>query len=256
MKRRIFTLSLIISIVLSLLCLVGTNAKAPLVNDKADLLSESEEKRIEQMLLSVNNTYQTELCILTVRDSTINDYNISGYADDYFDNNGFGWGENYSGMVFVVEMTGRRMYFSTCGETIEVFAGAGIDRLLNAVKPDLSKGNYYEAFCEYVSEAESLFKAYSEGENAGTGFNLIPVITCLCIGLIIGLITVSIMKSKMKTVRFNNSAREYTVANSFKITKSADIYLYRTVTKRPIQQNNSTHTSSSGRVHGGGGGRF
>lgn len=60
----------------------------------------------------------------------------------------------------------------------------------------------------------------------------------LAIGLGISLIITGIMRSKMKSVRFNNAARNYIRQNSMNITRSSDMYLYSHVTKIPKPQNN------------------
>jgi drug/metabolite transporter (DMT)-like permease len=74
------------------------------------------------------------------------------------------------------------------------------------------------------------------------------IIIALVIGLVIGFITVSSMKGKMTSVRFNNSARQYAVNNSFNLNTERDIFLFRTVTfiRRPKNNSNGSHRSASG----------
>ena len=92
-------------------------------------------------------------------------------------------------------------------------------------------------------------------------FKYIPI--SLGIGLVIALIAVSVMKSKLKTVRYKAEANSYVRPGSMNITVSRDLFLYRTVAVSPKPKSNgdsdggsSTHTSSSGSTHGGGGGSF
>lgn len=59
------------------------------------------------------------------------------------------------------------------------------------------------------------------------------------IGLVIALVITGIMLSKMKTVRFQNTARNYVRLNSMAIKRSHDIYLYSNVVKTPRPQNNN-----------------
>jgi len=65
------------------------------------------------------------------------------------------------------------------------------------------------------------------------------------------------MKGQLKSVRFKSAASDYTKAGSMNVTESRDLFLYRTVSRREKPRENSggssTHTSSSGRSHGGGG---
>ena len=61
---------------------------------------------------------------------------------------------------------------------------------------------------------------------------------CLGIGLVIGLITVLIMKEQLRSVRSRDAAGDYVVPGSFKLTAHHDIFLYRTVTRMERPQNN------------------
>jgi len=64
----------------------------------------------------------------------------------------------------------------------------------------------------------------------------------------------------MNNVRRQPCAKAY--EHDFNLTGQSDIYLYSRTTSRVIQdggsggRGSSTHTSSSGRTHGGGGGKF
>lgn len=89
-------------------------------------------------------------------------------------------------------------------------------------------------------------KAYS----FDLGFNLLVSVV---IGLIVAYIVVTTMKGKLKSVRMQNQATNYIKANSMNVSVSRDIFLYRVVTSKEKQKDDdNTHTSSSGRTHGGG----
>ena len=60
----------------------------------------------------------------------------------------------------------------------------------------------------------------------------------IAVGVAIALIITGVMRSKMKTVRFVNTAGNYIKHGSMNITRRHDIYLYSTVTKIPKPQNN------------------
>ena len=70
------------------------------------------------------------------------------------------------------------------------------------------------------------------------------------------------MADKLKTVRPALAANSYVKENGLNITNSEDKFLYSKVnkTERPKERDSgggsSTHTSSSGRTHGGTGGKF
>lgn len=67
---------------------------------------------------------------------------------------------------------------------------------------------------------------------------LITALICFGVGALIGLIVVLVMKSRMKTVRFRSGADSYVDADRLELTKSADVFLYQTVTRHAKPQNN------------------
>ena len=70
-------------------------------------------------------------------------------------------------------------------------------------------------------------------------------------------IKISLEKSKMNNVKMKQEASDYVRHDKVMITDSRDIFLYRTINRRlRPKENSSTHRSSSGRVHGGRGGKF
>ncbi len=60
---------------------------------------------------------------------------------------------------------------------------------------------------------------------------------CFGIGLAVGLITVGVMTSQLKSVRHQYGADSYTDAGSLDVTCAKDVYLYRTVTRTERPKN-------------------
>ena len=83
----------------------------------------------------------------------------------------------------------------------------------------------------------------------------------LIMGLVCALIIVGTMKAQLKTVRPALAAGSYVRKDSIKVKSERDIYLYRNVSRTEIvressSEGSSTHVSSSGTTHGGGGTKF
>ena len=64
------------------------------------------------------------------------------------------------------------------------------------------------------------------------------ILICLGVGLLVGLITVLIMKGQLRSVRSQSAAGDYMVPGSFRLTQRHDLFLYRTVTRMERPQNN------------------
>ena len=83
------------------------------------------------------------------------------------------------------------------------------------------------------------------------------IVMCLLAPLLIAFIMMKKKLKKMKTAVENDYAANYIKPGSMNLTMSRDLFLYSRVTKTEKPKSSSeTHTSSSGRTHGGRGGSF
>lgn len=62
---------------------------------------------------------------------------------------------------------------------------------------------------------------------------------CILIGLVIGFIVVSAMKSQLKSVRRESAAANYLAADSLNLTISTDRFLYENTTRTPRAKSNN-----------------
>lgn len=257
----------------------------PRVIDKADILTESEEKRLNELIENIVTDYSFDLVILTV--NSIGNKTVQDFADDYYDYNHYGYGESSDGILFMLNMSERDYYSSTTGKGIDVFTDYSLDFLHNEVVSHLSSGDYFYAFERYIIligeilESEKTSGIIYDNDNpfddnfiesipkANTGYfpDTEYILIALLVGFFIAFVAVSNMKGKMKTAVFKNSARDYVIPGTFVLTKEADRFLFRTTTRVKIENDtsntggkagggSSVHTGSSGTSHGGGGGKF
>ena len=251
MKNKIlFVLTLIIVFTVSSLAYVSAANNARIV-DNADLLTDSQETELLSYIDKVSEDKNFDLVFVTV--DSLGDKTAFEYADDFFDYNGYGFGSEYDGALFLVSMEDGDWAISTCGEGNRIFDDAVLDSIEYNCVDYLSTGDYYDACFEFISISEEAIH----------DFNTFPLFSRLGISLIIGFviafITVSIMKGQLKSVRRQNAASVYTKAGSMNVTLSNDVFLYSHVSKRAKPKNNSSggsRTSSSGRSHGGRSGKF
>ncbi len=223
--------------------------------DDADLLTDEEEAVIRARLDDVSETYQVDVVIVTT-DSTYGSSPME-YADDFFDYNGYGFGDSYDGVLLLISMEDRDWWISTTGLGIRALDDATIESIGERMLDDLSSGWYADAFETFISECDYYINGEINGFPFEFGANLL---IALAVGLVAAFIATSVMKGKLKSVRRQTAASDYVKANSLQLTQSSEIYLYRNVVavKRASESggSSSTHRSSSGRSHGGGGGKF
>ena len=261
MKKRFLPLLLILIMVLSVSS--PALAASPRLTDDADLLSTAERTKLQSMLDEISNRQQFDVVIVTV-DSLVGKSPME-YADDCYDYNGYG----SDGVLLLVSMEYRDWWISTTGFGITAITDAGCDYISDKFLPYLSSGDYYTAFStfarlcdEFVTQAKN-GNAYDTGNLPKSPFPLLQNLAIsLAVGFILAFICVSVMKSKLKTVRRQSAANSYIRAGSFSITDKRDMFLYSKVDRRikPQPQSSSggssVHTSSSGMSHGGRGGKF
>lgn len=232
--------------------------------DMADLLTDAEERVLLNTLDRVSVRQKLDVVIITVDSLEGND--VVSFADDLYDYCQFGYGANRDGVLLLISMEDRDWYISTCGYGITAFTDAGIQYIGGQMKSDLSAGNYAAAFRTYIEKCDEFItqartgKPFDKSSLPKSPMSAIWIPISLLSGIVLAVITVSGMKAQLKTVRFQPEAKHYIKDGSLNITGSRDLFLYRTVDRtekpRDTDSGSSTHTSSSGETHGGGGGKF
>ena len=236
----------------------------PRLVDGADLLDDSEEEELLNELDEISERQQCDVVVVTA--DSLDGKTPEAYADDFYDYNGYGVGVDKDGMLLLVSMEERKWQISTCGFGIEALTDAGIGYISEKFLPDLSDGDYAEAFSTYASLCDEFITRAKTGDAYDTGnmpkerVSPVWIPGSLLIGLVLALIITGVMRAQLKTVHRQPAASSYMVPGSRNLRVSRDIFLYRTVTKTERPKDNdggsSTHTSSSGQTHGGGGGSF
>ena len=243
---------------LAVLCLPA-NATAARLTDEADLLTSSEAAALEAKLDEISTRQGVDIVIVTVESTEGEE--PRDFADDWFDYNDYG----LDGILLLVSMEDSDWYVSTSGYGITAITDAGLEYISDRFVPHLSDGEYMEAFETFADLCDSFITQAKTGDPYDSHnlpkepFNVVlNLLICLGIGLVVALIVTGKMRSDLVTIRQQVRADNYVIPGSLQLTGSRDLFLYSQVTKteRPKSGGSSTHTSSSGRTHGGGGGKF
>lgn len=237
----------------------------PRVVDEADLLTAEEESELLSVVDEISERQQFDVAIVTVE--SMNGASAQNFADDFYDYNGYGMGENADGALLLVSMEDRDWYITTAGFGITAITDAGIDYISDRFIDDLSDGEYYSAFETYARLCDDFVTQAKTGEPYDGShmprgeFRVgIRLLIAVIFGYIIAQTSVEAMRRTLKSVRPQRSAGNYIVPGSLKLNRCEDRFLYSNVTRTERPKENSSgssiHTSSSGRSHGGGGGKF
>lgn len=249
----------------------GLNVKAKPIEqrvfDTAELFSDQEAAQLETAIAEVKADKEVDIVILTIDNA--DGKSAQTYADDFYDNGGFGFGGvEGPGILYLIDMDNRRMEISTAGTASTYFTDDRIETMLDKIYNDVSDGNYYDSgktFIKYVG----LIMNLPPGEKIpNQPMTWVHILLCLVAALIIGTIIVLIMLlPSLRGGKVTVSGNNYFVNSSANIKNRQDIFVNKTVTRRHIERpkNNgggggggfsSTRTGSSGRSHGGGGRSF
>ena len=146
----------VLLLILTLLSAPALAYNPDAVVDDAGLLSSSQETELENTLAALYETYDFQVVLHTTEDTGYRD--LAMYAADFYDENGYGWGSGYDGLILVVDMDAREYVTVTTGSGMALFSDYDIGWIENAMLEDLSAGYYARAFQTYLTYAERFLK--------------------------------------------------------------------------------------------------
>lgn len=241
-----------------------------LLTDEAELLSTEEAAELRERLQAVSDKYDCDVLILTV--DSLGGKSPTAYADDYFDYNGYGRNSTADGILFMLSMEDRDWAISTCGRCIRAFTDNGQEYMMGKMKSDLSLNRFASAFDTYVDTCDELLEMYENGtpydKPQSTLYKImhvsvpVGILLALAIGFLLAGVPLGNMKAAINNVKWQKNASDYSRQGSMQVRQSFDQFLYTNTTRVKVESSSSssggssTHTSSSGRTHGGSSGKF
>ncbi len=238
-------------------------ANQVLLDDTAQLVQKEEPwEEIDDALWATVIEHDVDLWIHTT--NTLNGMDIVDYTDQWYETQS----SRDDGIVLVVCAESRDYFIMTSGSCISAFTDAGLDYIEAQIVPDLSDGDYTEAFLtfaelcdDFLTQAET-GKPYDINNMPKEPFNAgRSLLIALIVGLVAGGIGVLILFLNLKSVHRQSGAADYRKPGSFQLETKRDIYLYRKVEREEKPDNDknggsSTFKGNSGETRGGSGGSF
>ncbi len=241
---------------------IPQNRLYPRLVDNAGLLNDSQAAALNAKLDEISERNNCEVAVVTV--NSLSGKTATAYADDFYDYNGYGMGENNDGILFLISMGDRSWAITTTGYGIEAFTDDGQEYIMDKVKPMLSNGKYNDAFNEFADLCDKFIieaKTNKPYDTLHMPFNAMKsILIAIVIGAVVGFLIVSKQKAAHKSVQKEELA-DYYIVGEPNVQGGNDIFLYTNVTRtqKPKERSNggsSTHISSSGVSHGGSSGSF
>ena len=235
-------------------------AGTPVV-DMVGILTLSEQQEIAARFTEFSESLKTDASVVLVPDT--GDLTAEAYADDFFDYGGYGYGEDRDGILLLIvtgygDGRGRRAHISTSGKrTINTVTDSRIDDLLDAlIDGGAADGNYAAGINAYIDKLHTIIQS---PEQAAAAKLKNSILFALGTGVFVFLISLLVLLKRYKIAGakpYYNRAKQTQV--HFASTDDPLISTNTISTVRPKNKSSesSTHTSSSGRSHGGGGRSF
>lgn len=253
------------------------NSSAPKerVYDEADILTDAEEEKLRKYIAEKEARYRADFVILTFSQpvegqealeygcrSTDWEENMMDIADDFWDENGYGYNRDFEGDGSILidnRYPGQRgEWLSTSGKVEDALSVRAVENVLYAVD-DYYDSDPCRAYMRYIDKVCS----YLDG---GVQLGGVYYLGAFVVSLIIAGVYAASHLGK-------NRAQDTTAVNAYvaggkpELKDQRDDFIRKNVVKRKIETSSSTrgggrssgggghHTSRSGASHGGGGHR-
>lgn len=285
MVKRTMRMLLLMAAVL-LLSLTAQADGAGQVIDDANVFTADECQRMTEIILEIEQKHQVDLVVLTTRDTPYDPsdslWRVRDYADEYYDDGGYGMGADGSGMLLLLDMHNRAMWLSTGGVMIDYINDDREEDILDHAYDRLVEGDYGGAMIAALNRVshwmdagrrEGFFR-YDEvtGERIGGLYNALTPMEA-AVAAVAGLAAAAAVYLSVSAA-YNLKGSTYTYdrsANtSVTLVRDDQVFLRKRIHRSPIVTGNGSggrsgggrsggsgvHTSSRGVSHGGGGRRF
>lgn len=255
------------------------------VFDDADLFYDSEIEAFEEEIAQYREELKADLVVVTTEDTQ--GKTMQDYADDFYDQGGFGHGSEADGVLFLIDMEHRQLTLSVSGGMIRILTDSRIEAILDDVYEGASQDDFVDSVNRFLQDvAEYHRQGIESGQyNYDTETGKISVhrsvrwyeaLLALGVSAFTGVTACSgvIRQYSMKKEQGQaaNFHMAYRADCNFAFHDQADNLVNKYVTSMIIPRGNnrggggggigggggsiagrsSTHTSSSGRTHGGG----
>lgn len=266
--------------ILGILCIAAlflkrVNHEAPSerVYDYADVLTDEEEESLRGYIARMEQKQRIHIVVVTISQSmegaeakrqygyryTDWERNMQDFADDFWDENRYGWNKGYEGdgvLLLHNWYSGQNgQHLSTSGKVERAFSVYDIDEVMDAIDAYYERSPY-KAYMSYVDKVCSLME---ESSNAFVPWALVIVLPLVIAGIY------AACNLRQKKAENTTAVNAYVAGGRPVLNSSSDDFLRKSVTTRRIETSSGSsggggrsggggghHHSSSGASHGGG----
>lgn len=211
------------------------------VFDFAEILSDDEEEKLEEMCAKASADCETDFVIITTREGL--DYTpMDNFLREFADESGFG----YDVIVYGVDMVSRADRIWTRGKAQTDISQSKLDDIREDCEEEFHDGYFYSGYKKFVKKVNlclttSIFSKLTYA---------LPIKILISLG--VALISVLIMMASAKS-RMTVASTTYTKDNQFRVNEQRDEFINTTVVTRKIESRSSSGGGGGGGNSGSGG---
>lgn len=242
------------------------------VIDNADIFSDADEAAMRELIAEISAESSKDIVILTDTEAYGMEHRM--LAADFYDFNGYGIGTGHDGIIIFICMDpmNRDWQTVTTGSVIDIYTEHVANKIDDSLYEYLSEGRYGEGVIDWIYNIRTLYSGEISLEVSGYDDGKAREITWLerllfgaAVGAVVGIISLVIAWSRMKSVAKANTAERNLVDDSVRI-HSNDMLINVSVSKdySPLERDNNRSggssfggfSGSSGTSHSGSGRKF
>lgn len=254
------------------------------VYDMADLFTDREIADMETDIANRSKTTKLDLVVVTTEDAE--GKTTQQFADDFYDQGDFGFGNEKDGVLFLIDMDHRQLTLSTAGRGIRLLTDSRIENILDAVYEGASQDDFVDSVYQFLEQVsyyhekgiESNQYNYDTATGAVSRYKSIrwyEVLLALAVSGFTGLAACAGVVNQYGMKKEKRQAENYLMAYradcDFNFHNQTDDLINKFVTTALIARSmnnrggpggglgggsiggrSSTHMSGGGRSHGGG----
>ena len=251
MKKLCLCLILCLCLCLSVTAFAAAEDTLDYVTDAAGILTQEQVESLNASAAQITEQYGCAVYIVTLPDyRTYNNEGVRQCTEELYHYFDLGCGEGRDGLILLMSMADRDYDLWGYGPfATYAFTDYGLDQVEESFLSYFRQNDWYGGFSAYLSGASRLLGAAAQGNPVAYSM---PLGTRAAISIVpaslIGFLVCGIFKGQMKTAKEKETAEDYVVSGSVRLSVRDDHFVNRTRSVQVIESN------SGGGGRGGGGG--
>lgn len=217
----------------------GTAYAEAFIDNTGGVLKDSEVSDLQTAARTAAKQVGANVGIIFTK-SGLDEDDLDNRADRLYDTNCDGRSD---AVILAVDVSERACSIRWIGRMNDELTRSAKNRIESLTVERLSDDNWSGAATAFVAAVGSLT---ADDFSAKSGNLLIGEFIVGIVALVIGFAVAGIFAYRMNNARRGRNAANYVKNNSFALNKSADLYLYSTVTKTRVESSSSGGGRSSG----------